>query len=304
MSRTHVLRRGASAGELYAVSGSGHDLPLRAVTPVCATCGAWFPDAAEPPDACPICADDRQWVPGDGQRWTTPDGILEGRSTDVREHEEGLTGIGIRPVRVSDKRVDAARRDVGDAVLLDMIPAVADEAVGAVSRWKRGGARAIAISHPHYYGAASAWSEALGGVPVLLHAADAEWVTRPDAAIEHWEGDVRELPGGVNLLRLGGHFPGATVLHWRDGADGQGALLSGDVVMAVPDHNVSFMWSYPNLVPLPAREVERIGAALEPWPFERIYGAWWDRVVPAGAKDAVRRSVMRYTAALRGELPL
>jgi len=52
------------------------------------------------------------------------------------------------------------------------------------------------------------------------------------------------------------------------------------------------------------REVERIGAALEPWPFERIYGAWWDRVVPAAAKDAVRRSVGRYSAALRGDLPL
>jgi hypothetical protein len=139
---------------------------------------------------------------------------------------------------------------------------------------------------------------------VLLHAADAEWVTRPSPAIDHWQGDWRELPGGLTLLRLGGHFPGATVLHWPDGADGAGALLSGDVVMAVPDRNVSFMWSYPNLVPLPAREVERIGAALEPWAFDRIYGAWWDRVVPSGAKAAVRHGVARYVAALRGELPL
>ena len=64
------------------------------------------------------------------------------------------------------------------------------------------------------------------------------------------------------------------------------------------------MWSYPNLVPLPAREVERIGAALEPWAFERIYGAWWDRVVLVGREG--RRAPQRrpLPAALRGELPL
>ncbi len=269
------------------------------MTPVCATCGAWFPDADEPPAACPICADERQWVPAGGQRWTTPDGVLDARSTDVREHERGLTGIGLRPSFAIGQRMLLVETGEGN-VLWDMLPAVADEAVAAVQR--RGGATAIAISHPHYYGAAGAWSDALDGASVLLHAADAEWVTRPHAAIEHWQGEALDLPGGLTLLRLGGHFPGATVLHWPDGADGRGALLSGDVVMATPDRNVSFMWSYPNLVPLPVAEVERIGAALEPWRFERIYGAWWDRVVPADAKNAVRRSVGRYTAALRGEL--
>jgi hypothetical protein len=271
------------------------------VTPVCATCGAWFRDADDPPAACPICEDDRQWVPADGQRWPTPERLLEGRSPDVREHEPGLTGIGLAPAFAIGQRMLLVETDAGN-VLWDMIPAVCDDAVAAVR--ERGGAQAIAITHPDYYGAACAWCVALGGWRVLLHAADAEWVTRPDAAIEHWEGDVRELPGRLTLLRLGGHFPGATVLHWAGGANGRGALLSGDVVMALPDRNVSFMWSYPNLVPLPASEVERIGAALEPWPFERIYGAWWDRVVPADAKAAVRRSVARYTAALRGALPL
>ncbi len=271
------------------------------MTPVCATCGAWFPDADEPPTACPICEDGRQWVPAEGQRWTTPAAIVDGRATEVREHEPGLTGIGLTPPFAIGQRMLLVETGEG-TVLWDMIPAVTDEALAAVC--ERGGAAAIAVSHPHFYGAASAWSAALGGAPVLLHAADAAWVTRPDAAVEHWEGDVRELHGGLSLLRLGGHFPGATVLHWAGGADGRGVLLSGDVVMALPDRNVSFMWSYPNLVPLPAAEVERIGAALEPWPFDRIYGGWWDRVVPTGAKEAVCRSVARYRAALRCELPL
>jgi len=37
--------------------------------------------------------------------------------------------------------------------------------------------------------------------------------------------------------------------------------------------------------------------ALEPYPFERVYGAWYDRVVEDG-KEAVRRSAERYVAAL------
>jgi hypothetical protein len=53
------------------------------------------------------------------------------------------------------------------------------------------------------------------------------------------------------------------------------------------------MWSYPNLIPLPGAEVERIAGALEPWPFERILGAWWERLVPRDGSRVVRRSAAR-----------
>lgn len=72
--------------------------------------------------------------------------------------------------------------------------------------------------------------------------------------------------------------------------------------MAVPDRRfVSFMRSYPNLIPLPAREVLGIADALDPFAFERIYGAWWDRVIPEDGKAAVRRSTERYVRAIRPE---
>jgi hypothetical protein len=58
------------------------------------------------------------------------------------------------------------------------------------------------------------------------------------------------------------------------------------------------MYSYPMLIPLPAREVERIARALEAWEFERIYGAWWGRVVREDAEGVVRRSAERYVRAL------
>jgi hypothetical protein len=66
---------------------------------------------------------------------------------------------------------------------------------------------------------------------------------------------------------------------------------------------VSFMYSYPNLIPLDAASVQRIAAAVEPLEFETIYGAWWGRIVRGDAKRIVERSAERYVRALAGELP-
>ncbi|MEN3283255.1 MAG: hypothetical protein V7607_4395, partial [Solirubrobacteraceae bacterium] len=118
-----------------------------------------------------------------------------------------------------------------------------------------------------------------------------------------WRGETRDLGEGLTLIRCGGHFAGGTVLHWADGGGGAGALLSGDIVQVIPDRaHVGFMYSYPNIIPLPEATVQRIGDALEPYDFDVIYGAWWDRLVRHDAKEVVRRSVRRYGRALRGEL--
>jgi hypothetical protein len=113
--------------------------------------------------------------------------------------------------------------------------------------------------------------------------------------IHFWDGETHEFGAGVTLIRCGGHFEGGQVLHWRDGA----ALLSGDIVMVIPDRRyVSFMYSYPNLIPLPPSKVEHIAEALAPFAFDRIYGAWWDRVVTTDGSEAVRRSADRYVRAV------
>ena len=57
------------------------------------------------------------------------------------------------------------------------------------------------------------------------------------------------------------------------------------------------MYSYPNLIPLPAHAVRRIAASVRPFQFECMYGAWDGRTVISGGKDAVERSAERY---LRG----
>jgi hypothetical protein len=62
---------------------------------------------------------------------------------------------------------------------------------------------------------------------------------------------------------------------------------------------VSFMYSYPNLIPLPAVEIQRMRDTIAPYQFERLYGAWFERVVKEDAHDAVLRSAERYIRALQ-----
>jgi glyoxylase-like metal-dependent hydrolase (beta-lactamase superfamily II) len=103
---------------------------------------------------------------------------------------------------------------------------------------------------------------------------------------------------GLTLIRCGGHFPGSDVLHWPQGAEGRGALFTGDTMQVAQDRRyVSFMYSYPNMIPLNKSAIERIVNAVEPFEFDRIYGGWWDYHV-LDAKSAVKRSAERYIKAI------
>jgi glyoxylase-like metal-dependent hydrolase (beta-lactamase superfamily II) len=263
---------------------------------VCATCGVQFAPAAALPEGCPICLDGRQYVGWEGQRWTTLEELRSGHTNRIEELEPGLTGIGTEPAFAIGQRALLVRTPEGN-VLWDCVTLLDEATVGTVRQ--HGGIAAIAISHPHYYSSMVEWSREFGA-PVHLHEADRRWVMRPDPGIRFFSGDELPLPGGLTVIRLGGHFPGATVLHWPDGAGGRGALLAGDVLQVVQDRRyVSFMYSYPNLVPLPAHVVERMAARVAGLAFDRIYGAWWPRVVDRDGRAAVARSAERYLAALR-----
>jgi glyoxylase-like metal-dependent hydrolase (beta-lactamase superfamily II) len=271
--------------------------------PICVTCGVQFAECERPPDVCPVCTDERQFVGWGGQKWTTLEALRGSHRLVVRDEGDGLLGIGCEPRFAIGQRallVPAAPKDgPGRNLLWDCITLIDEAAVRLVEA--AGGLGGIAISHPHFYGAMVEWSRAFGGAPIWLHADDREWVMRPDPAIRFWEGERLELRPGLVLLRLGGHFPGGQVLHWAAAADGRGALLSGDIVQVVQDRRfVSFMRSYPNFIPLPAAAVRRIAARLEPVPFERIYGGWFDLVVREDGKAALRRSAERYLRALEG----
>jgi hypothetical protein len=135
------------------------------------------------------------------------------------------------------------------------------------------------------------------GVPVWLHAADRDHVTRPDPCLRFWEGDSQPVLPDLTLHRLGGHFAGGAVAHWRGGAAGRGALLSGDILQVMPDRrHVGFMRSYPCLIPLPPAEVQRMAARCAGLEWDAIYGAFQEREIVTGGKAALARSAARYCA--------
>ena len=261
---------------------------------ICATCGVQFAPTDEPPPQCTICEDERQYVGWSGQRWTTLDDLREQHTNKLRD-DLGLVGIGTQPSFAIGQRALIVRAPQGN-LLWDCITLIDDVTVDEVR--KLGGIRAIAISHPHYYSSMVEWSRAFDA-PVFLHEADRKWVMRADPCIEFWGGESKTLWDGMTLIRAAGHFEGGTVLHWPAGAEGRGALLTGDIVQVAQDRRwVSFMYSFPNYIPLPASKIDRIAVAVEPFQFDRIYGAWWNRNVALDAKNAVHRSAERYKRAI------
>lgn len=265
---------------------------------ICRTCGTQFPVSDRPPEHCPICEDERQYVGPKGQQWTTLEALQAEYHNLIRTVEPGLTGIGSVPTFAIGQRALLVHTPAGN-VLWDCISLIDETTLTTLNAL--GGIRAIAISHPHYYSSMVEWAHAFGAA-IYLHAADREWVMRPDPSITFWEGETLPLPGDLTLIRCGGHFSGGTVLHWPAGAEGRGALLTGDIINVVPDRRfVSFMYSFPNLIPLSPAAVRGVVAAVEPFEYERIYSAWWERVIPAGGKQAVRRSAERYIRAIQGE---
>jgi glyoxylase-like metal-dependent hydrolase (beta-lactamase superfamily II) len=258
---------------------------------ICTTCGTQYAESDQPPAACAVCQDERQYVKVTGQQWTTLERLRLTHRNSIKFEEPGLIGVGIDPPFAIGQRALFLRTPKAH-VLWDCLPLLDEAVVEAIKAL--GSISAIAISHPHYYSSMVEWSRAFGGVPIYLHAADRQWVMRPDQALVFWQGETRTLDDGLTLVRCGGHFDGGTALHWSEGAGGRGALLAGDIIQVVPDRkHVSFMYSYPNYIPLPASAIERIVKAVEPFEYDRVYGAFRDMVIERDGKAVVKRSAER-----------
>jgi len=258
---------------------------------ICLQCGVQFDETAEPPSRCPICEDERQFVRDAGQEWTTLKRLATNHHNRIEHEAPQLLGIGTEPEFAIGQRA-LLLQSPGGNLLWDCITLLDDETAAEVDA--RGGIRSIAISHPHYYSAVVEWAERFDA-EIFLQSADREWVMRRNQRIHFWKGTTLSLWDDLTLINCGGHFEGGTVLHWTAGANGRGALLTGDIIQVVQDRRyVSFMRSYPNLIPLGPAAIRRILERIEPFAFEQIYGAWWKANVVADAKAAVARSAERY----------
>lgn len=263
---------------------------------ICVMCGNQYRATEAPPARCPICEDERQYVNPNGQAWTTLEALQQASHNVIGSLEPGLTEIGTKPKFAIGQRallVQAA----GGNVLWDCVSLIDEATITAIEAL--GGISALAMSHPHMFGSMVEWSHAFGQAPIYLHADYEPWVQRPDPVIRFWAGDSHRLDAGVTLHRCGGHFSGSTVLLWPEGAEGRGVLLSSDTIHVAPDRrHVSFMYSYPNYIPLPAATVDGIVAQVMPLKFDRMYSHFYHLDIEADAKEAVRRSAARYRQAI------
>ena len=276
-------------------TGSIDDRYAETVFWLCRTCAV---EHANTPQVCAICADERQWVPRSGQRWATLDELsAEGMAIQLSELEDNLVAVeAVPPFGIGQHSKLVCGPDGN--VLWDPSGFVDEKGAAAVAAL--GEVVAIVASHPHMFGAQVEWSRLLGGVPVYVNAADAEWVMRPDPAIQSWSGTLKLTPA-LSVVQVGGHFPGSAVALWRDGAEGRGVLLAGDTIFPNPDGGtVGFLRSYPNRIPLSAAVVQRMTETLEELEFDRIYGLFAN-AIDHGARACVRYSADRHSAWVNGD---
>ena len=80
---------------------------------ICTTCGTQYAESDEPPAACSICQDERQYVKKTGQQWTTLDKLRLTNRNSLKAEEPGLIGIGIEPHFAIGQRALFLRRPQG-----------------------------------------------------------------------------------------------------------------------------------------------------------------------------------------------
>jgi len=263
---------------------------------ICVTCGIQFKESAEPPPHCPICEDERQYVNPNGQAWTTLDELKRERRNVVQSLEPGLTEIITEPGFGIEQRALLVETPEGN-VLWDCVSLIDDSTIAAVEAL--GGISSLALSHPHMYGSMVEWSRAFGNAPIRLHASNERWIMRPDPVVEFWDEETHQLNQGVTLYCCGGHYTGSTVLRWSEGAEGLGVLLTSDTLYVAKDRrHVSFMYSFPNYIPLSGSVVDSIVDKVAPLKFDRIYGHFAGQIISTNAKTAVQRSAERYKKAI------
>lgn len=255
--------------------------------PLCGNCGTQF---AVRPDRCPVCADDRLSGDRNGQNWITHTELASRFKLRIG-HDAGLLAIAIDGDFAIGQRMLHMPTGAGN-ILWECTSLVTEEAVQALH--DAGGVDRIIVSHPHFYTAMVAWSEALAGVDILLHEADREWICRPSPHIRFWRGDSLRLSEDVTLVNVGGHFPGSTVLHWTNGPRG-GVLCAGDAPQVMRDHrSAAFMYSFPNYLPMRVSDVRRMRDLLAPFDYEDVYGYAWGRNILGDGRACIESSFEDY----------
>ncbi|MFB5660946.1 MBL fold metallo-hydrolase [Alteribacillus sp. HJP-4] len=267
---------------------------------ICVTCGVQYPPSEQPPEFCAICEEERQYVHPEGQKWTTLEEIRRSGKykNEILKEEEGVYSITTKPGFGIGQTAYLVKNN-GFHVLWDCITYLDEYTITSIR--ELGGIDAIALSHPHYYSTQLEWAETFDA-SIYIHEDDSQWVMKQEEQIKFWNGEEKKLTEDMSVHRLGGHFKGGAVLHCLPVQKRKGLLFTGDIIQVVEDTDwVSFMYSYPNLIPLPAEKVKEMAERVGGLSFDRIYNAF-HKNIPKNADEAVQRSADRYIRALEGTL--
>ncbi|KAL6238117.1 hypothetical protein BDW75DRAFT_237628 [Aspergillus navahoensis] len=291
---------------------------------ICSTCGTQFSTPSTLP-SCKICDDPRQYVPITGQSWTTLRTLQTSQDPKYKNiftpdpiHGESLISIHTEPKQAIGQRAYLCRtRSPGEPgsfnVLWDCITYIDEDTITHIN--ELGGINAIVISHPHYYTTHLVWAE-IFGCPVYLSSEDEEWVVlKGEKQVFFSEGSLSFTPSGnyggddgkadIVVIKTGGHFPGSSVLWWRS----LKTLLIADTIAVVPSGrywvdrpagtaSFTFMWSYPNMIPLSADDVHGIWKAIKHTEFEITRGAFIGMETDTDSKTRLLDSAQIFVKAM------
>ena len=260
---------------------------------ICTTCGVQYEASAQPPLLCPICDDDRQYVGLAGQTWTTMAELNRKHKNIVEKIKEGVYAIYTTPVFGINQRAHLIKTPGGN-ILWDCITNLDPTTIEIIQNL--GGIKAIAVSHPHYNSTIVEWGNAFNA-KIYIHSNDEAWLGRRSPNIELWTGVNKELWDGIQLICCGGHFPGSSVLFVPSG---KGSIFCGDTIQVAPNlKTVSFMYSYPNMIPLNEKAIHQIHESVKDLDYDALFGAF-GLYIRQNARQSVSYSIERYLQILKG----
>ena len=260
---------------------------------ICTACGTQYNVEEIKDNHCKICDDARQYVPATGQEWISPGDLQKDHAVQVRQVYDNLYSLTVLPSFAIGQRAFLVLSPNGN-VLWDCIPLLDEETEAFIN--SKGGLKAIAISHPHYYSNVEEWAEAFD-CPVFIHKKDEEWAPKFDDLVL-WEGEEKALWDGIKMINIGGHFPGSCILHVPS-LSANGTIFCGDsLYISRSRKHVSVMYSYPNHIPVASSEIERIAQMLANIPFDRMYGAFPYQHLTENVSCLLHQSIERYREAV------
>lgn len=256
---------------------------------VCSTCGTYYP-LQSLPQTCPICSDERQWVPAGGQSWTQPADLHHKHSVKSNRLQEQLYELEMNPVFAIGQRALLVLSDKGN-ILWDCIPLLDEMTVEFIR--SKGGLKAIAFSHPHFYSNMNEWAGVFS-CPVYIHKNDEEQIMVKGPNIQLWEGNEMDLWDGIKIICIGGHFPGSSILHVPF-LSKEGTIICGDTLFLSPSKkHFSAVYSSPNRIPLPIAEIKRIKNRFDNIPFDSFYGYIKTQNLHQDVKTVLENSMAKY----------